>query len=419
MAPVLRKRKIEKDRKTTAPSEEGEMAVVDPVTVNNNRKIGWCKARRKAIKMSCIADILPQEVIFAILLLLPVDFIYHVVRYVCRGWYNIIRSPSVAHSHLHNSSSSNTCLFLQSSFYHTPKSGYFLRTTNTGTIEFKRLGFVPHGVVMSSCNGLLYFPKHEAFEPCVLNPVTGQQVVLPFYKFRTCRPGTNHFLAYSPVSRVYKIAQLISYAYNATPRFAILTLGGVEKKKWRRIDASHLGLHTCYFRFPPLCIGRFMYYFCDPQGMSIVVFDIEIETLWSISFPTSDWRDPKKFLAMWGSLSMMVKVNSYLIKTWLLIDPKTGRWEKLPDINFVASSRLRYHRMPIGSLGNGELLVFEESSEIIVYHVKMGRIVASYQPDDKEYPACMYKWRCHPHVDSLVSLSPATTTAKPVEAYKK
>ncbi|VFQ96476.1 unnamed protein product [Cuscuta campestris] len=212
MAPVLRKRKIEKDRKTTAPSEEGEMAVVDPVTVNNNRKIGWCKARRKAIKMSCIADILPQEVIFAILLLLPVDFIYHVV---------------------------------------------------------------------------------------------------------------------------------------------------------------------------------------------------------------SDWRDPRKFLAKWGSLSMMVKVNSYLIKTWLLIDPKTGRWEKLPDINFVASSRLRYHRMPIGSLGNGELLVFEESSEIIVYHVKMGRIVASYQPDDKEYPACMYKWRCHPHVDSLVSLSPATTTAKPVEAYKK
>ncbi|VFQ69201.1 unnamed protein product [Cuscuta campestris] len=120
----------------------------------------------------------------------------------------------------------------------------------------------------------------------------------------SCAPLANHFLAYSPVSGAYKIVQLKKDWLDDTPRFAIRTLGGIDKK-WRSIDASYLNLPDTYFLVRPLCIGRFAYYLHDPKTKSIiVVFDIEAETHWPIPYPVPrDSMNPTKFLAMRGSLS--------------------------------------------------------------------------------------------------------------------
>ncbi|KAG9150567.1 hypothetical protein Leryth_008045 [Lithospermum erythrorhizon] len=127
---------------------------------------------------------LPEEILFNILLLLPADVLYAVMRFVCRRCYMIINDPAFVNTHSLRPSS---VLLVQ---YYGSDARCLLvgeRDTNISYIKFQ----FP-GRLVSSCNGLTLV-REGSFNSThngllthnglfyIANPITKRMMTLPTF----------------------------------------------------------------------------------------------------------------------------------------------------------------------------------------------------------------------------------------------
>ncbi|OMO78332.1 hypothetical protein CCACVL1_14475 [Corchorus capsularis] len=133
---------------------------------------------------------LPDEVIiFGILSRLSIESLHGIMRHVCNTWEEAIRSPQFARTHLQHSKPG---LFIQDWPKHNPDDGAcFFQFKENGKLEITHLNpKKPYpGLILSSCQGLSVFSRHEnQYWSCrkyhtwdkflyVANPVTMDVVV--------------------------------------------------------------------------------------------------------------------------------------------------------------------------------------------------------------------------------------------------
>ncbi|KAK2974971.1 hypothetical protein RJ640_009130 [Escallonia rubra] len=365
-----------------------------------NCNLNDCSTRKKSKrtrKTKAGLPILPEEVIFNILLWLPAKVIYDLMRCVCREWYNIIRDSNFINAHLLRSTSG---LLIHNC--RSPELAHFVEIKDSDvTVTEER--YPLRISLCATCNGLVLYLDHlTGSHLYVANFVTKQQMLLPMV---THCDALFCSLAYSASTREYKVVH--NYTdINGNFCFEILTVG--VDKAWRPVRTEHLccaNLRTlCSIS---VCIGKFMYW-AGGSSLCILSLDVETEMISLLPIPKG-CNVRKNLIAIGNFLCMTTALSELSWDIWLLVDVKTGEWTKLHTID-LEDHRYMCERMldpdklppyPVASLNNGELLIFHgdsPSKTCISLNVKTGEIrrLLSCHPYDFNYFL--------PHIHSLVSL---------------
>ncbi|CAA0815316.1 Unknown protein [Striga hermonthica] len=182
---------------------------------------------RRCKRKRVTADIesLPDELLFEVLVRIPVQDVYE-ARLVCRKWYHIIHTRNFISSNLHHSTYG---LLFKSVCWES----VLILPQRGGGVEVTQLRYKRRCVVLSSCNGMWLennLPRQDY--SYVINPLTGQIVILP-----PCVGRVSEFkyaLAYAPASMEYKAA-IFHPPFGTYRAFCHILTDGVDKT-WRDID---------------------------------------------------------------------------------------------------------------------------------------------------------------------------------------
>ncbi|RAL47302.1 hypothetical protein DM860_013267 [Cuscuta australis] len=347
-----------------------------------------------------MGSFIPEDLVLNILFRLPADVIYGIMQYVCREWYNIVRSPTFVSTHLQKSTGG---AFLLQAAKSRPR--YFLRMGKCGDdIELVEAEFPPSRDLASSCNGLVVMVHYNCRELCITNPVLKQQLTLPPHPKLVAKKFCK--LAYDVSSGVYKVV-----VCNPWDPPTVLTVGD---KTWRPLRSSCLfnrivsDLHINR----SLSLGSFLYWVSE-CALFVVSFNAETETFQEIPFPQGCTSGSPVALIEMGSFPCLMRwKEKWTWELWLSRDQENAGWEKMSDINLLGqSSLIRVLSdddrcfLPLGWLKCGELMAFLvplNKSRIIAYNVRLGKIHSALQLNPRMQ-------HCNPffipHVNSLVSLT--------------
>ncbi|KAG5523619.1 hypothetical protein RHGRI_035424 [Rhododendron griersonianum] len=300
---------------------------------------------------------LPKELMFNILVLLPADVLYNVMRYLCFQWCKIIHEPVFIKAHLLRSSAAG--LFIQ--YRSAPHNAYYV-DTGTRDVTVTRLNFQISSRARS----------------------TGEYKVV----------GT--------------------YQENGVWYCGIITVG--KDLTWRTVDTQDI----CVDKRRPLIHRPFStrgyVYWANMGRSNLFTLDVETEVFLEFPVPESSrqgrliwYKEVGNFLGcmFWCSYS-------YVFEVLVLADPKTGEWKNLYkfDLNgkrkmislslIKKTSPKNLELKPVAWVNNGEVVVFttydRASTSYIAYNVETGE---TYSFDMCEQNRCTPFW-C-PHVNSLVS----------------
>ncbi|XP_027069805.1 putative F-box protein At3g52320 [Coffea arabica] len=391
-----------------------------------SKRLESCPHSNQKKKVLCMPR-LPQEIVFNILLCLPADILYNVMRYVCREWYNVIRDPVFANAHVLKSDR-GSLIWTGPNRLGVP---YVELMKPRDLIEMTRVRFPDFGgMLVSSCNGLVcYTTVKRSYYHYIANPVTKEIVRIPTASevpWISC-------LGYTSSSKEYKLVEF--NGGHERLDCGILTLG--VDKEWRFLDATNQTLKIKRFLIEVLVGSQvatddgFVHL---PHYSFNLTLDLESETFFLCSVPncSNTEREDMKYFGTGRSLCFMDRKGKFSWELWLLKNVPTGDWTKLATIDLGSQEQwLRqslcpqgFRLGPIGWLKDGEIAIFHVNYDpsfgnltlfhdaeaqplrnCIAYNVKTGAM-NSYQldEDDNFYSGGSYV----PHVKSLVSLEFAT-----------
>ncbi|XP_073036507.1 putative F-box/kelch-repeat protein At1g13200 [Primulina eburnea] len=343
---------------------------------------------------------IPQELLFDIFSRLPAQVLHDVVRYVCKEWNLVIRSPSFASHHLRNSTPG---IMIQD--WRSVHNAIYVEMRR-GCLEICKFDSGFGHLVFNSCDGLVLAPdprdKHILY---VVNPLTKQRIILPPY---FCETGhlAEFGLAFVEASMEYKVVHAYcNESFNQCTQIAVLTIG--VDKVWRHIDVQHLSRAT---RGPlmslPWVTGGYIHWVSETFTF-LLTLNVETETIRRFPLP----EIPKicgKFLPMGSNLSFANEAKESFMDVWEM-NSETGEWSislsfdlkpliyRFEDLFGEYANAI----IPSGWLVVREVLVFSTiglQTRCMTYNVKT-REIQSFELDTNKVSRFF-----RPHVNSLVRL---------------
>ncbi|KAL3530319.1 hypothetical protein ACH5RR_009641 [Cinchona calisaya] len=385
--------------------------------------------RSKTVSYS-IQD-LPPEIVFNILLCLPVDILYNVTKYVCRAWYNIMSSPNFIDAHRLRSDTDGL-IQIEKQICSAPYLKLAAKgDKDDGVPETTKIPFLDcPGLVMSSCNGLLLYENLSNYY--IANPVTNEIVTLP-------PPPEKLFwftwplnFGYASSSKRHKVVDWdVDQRMNLQYFCKILTVG--VDKAWRCLTSPNESLKI--EKFPPLLFRNRV---LSSEGFLhwtyhafVITLDLERETFYFHGLPNYSDKKNTRFLETGRLLSLSEFKVNYSWEIWFLTNVQTtGGWTRQATIDLGPQLRCNlfpqaYRIEPVGWLKNGEVAILHQ---ILSYDDK-----GSPLDDDKGSPlgncfTCNLKTgalnsfrldefiHCRmftPHVNTLVSMKFLLSSAAP------
>lgn len=358
-----------------------------------NCKVVACSEKSKNRNI----PLLPEEIIFSILVWLPADILYNVMRFVCRNWYNTICDPVFIKEHL---SRSVFGLVIQHWLPPFTTFSIQLEKAEEEVVTRKLNCSFPH-TYAACCDGLLLIsdPTFTTFEYHVVNPITKQQVTLE--PVPASLYGNRCALASAPSTGDYKVVHCYS------SEIAILTIG--VDKTWRYINTDHLPDDSRQFiSCKPVSVTGFIYWFV-PEKSCLFALDMDSEIIYLVQHP-KDCQG--RFLKKSESFLIFGTTDSKNVwDFWELMDSKLGKWRQLFKVDLKTQAQglisvLSYEGYasirPCAVVKNRDLVIFHcilrTPSIYIGYNVKTGKMFRYW----KRKPYSDYV--AHPHVNSLVVL---------------
>lgn len=361
---------------------------------------------------SVVVPPIPLEVIFSILLCLPADILYHVMRYVCRQWRSIIHSHTFVSALLARSS---TGLLVRDCYYSQRENVDFLEMTEGG-VKMSKVLFPFPCAVSSSCNGLVLAvaerlnaegERYHVYH--LVNPLTKVAYMIPsLHKPSEIMART----AITYVASVEKYKVVRSYYDEGFTCICTMLTVGIDKA-WRQIKTDYISHSVIGIldSIPKSAQGAF--YWAEMVYPYVLKLDAETEIFHLILLPVYQDRSSFHFAIKGNSLSLITRCSTNSWNVWVLQGSSTKDWIKLHNINLAcdthASNLARLIDDDTGTntlypsnwMKDGELLVFhlERSSKCIVYNVKTEELSAF----EREREACYHS--SLQHVSSLVSLN--------------
>ncbi|GAA0162677.1 hypothetical protein LIER_18715 [Lithospermum erythrorhizon] len=275
--------------------------------------------------------ILPEEIIFNILICLPAHVLYNVMRYVCRQWRRIIEDPQFVNTHF--------LLATTTLLMHSPKrSRYYLLDLRECHARLSGFEFnIPskYKYQIYTCNGLMLIFRGLVTNCTyyVGNPITRRALALPRLSFRVVCCA----LAFEASSEVYKVVVVYrtekgcSMPYNLDLGCAILTVG--IDNAWRFLNYALTKEDMTLLDTRPPITSTYFVYWAHPFNHYILALDLKSESIKRISPPLSfrctQYINILNYLAKGNSISVWYVSRNFSMEVWLLKDYTSEEWVKI------------------------------------------------------------------------------------------
>lgn len=294
--------------------KSSESADADAATTNNknmNMNIVQCSSSSSNRNRNRFSE-LPQDVMLAILCLVPLNCLLNSARYVSKHWFTAIPS----------------CLRLKPPglYVMNIKSGrksYFLDHVNGQKIHFGTPSKM--GALLDSCHGILLLCKGNTLTFAV-NPILKSCFKIPIYP--TPSKGSIRFR--STIARVPNTAQFKLFVTDVLNVegvdwyvFYVLRIGGVDHT-WEEIATRKQAILDFKFLWKPVYNGENHIYWITSDG--VIVMDVDREILiGEYPLPPPPVNSPLWGVVLWmgDRLSWIQGTSSYQIYT---LDFDLGKW---------------------------------------------------------------------------------------------
>ncbi|XP_074293804.1 putative F-box protein At1g19160 [Silene latifolia] len=283
----------------------------------------------------CYPRYLPIEVIFNILIFIPGNALFHVMRYVCKQWYDIIRDPDFVR--LNSRMSTPGFLIQETDCPHSDHNHVIHIDADTPTLNDATEIQIPSKTAVVSCfNGLVLLTNssnRKIFH--VANPMTKENISLPPLKgMSTAGIAVDSTGCYKVVC-----ASGASRSYNKQVKLRVFTIG--IDKGWRSIDLQGIQHVNSEMRdamsYCPQTLGGFIYwwthYYHTTSRRYGFALDIETETIYQFSEPEDVVKTAFAFISMGTNLGFIASGRGCTWRVWKLTDVKSGEWTELASIN--------------------------------------------------------------------------------------
>ncbi|KAL7087437.1 hypothetical protein ACP275_13G067900 [Erythranthe tilingii] len=307
-----------------------------------SRRFRHYYSRRRKTNM----ESLPDELVFQILLDIAAQDIYKGARFVCKKWYDIIRSRNFIYKHLHRSTPG---LLFQS---YKPLRRLVFVAMHNGRIKISKFSYKCRRRALSSCNGLIVESDlDDIYALYIVNPATKQHLALPPVSLPMITQKY-YAIAYAAASMQYKVVLV----------------------------------YPC----KELCYLDCFIHWANSKCTHIVTFNVETETIKETPVPDGYGERVKHYLSTGSSLTLFIPCGEY---SWevLKMKPETGEWTKLSKIDLEPQKGKFEHLVNecrprpggsslvlelVGWLNYEEVLVLRGSSVrvYILYNVRMQEI---------------------------------------------
>ncbi|KAL7121412.1 hypothetical protein ACP275_02G180500 [Erythranthe tilingii] len=186
-------------------------------------------------------DSLPDELLFHILLHLPIEDISNAAAMVCQRWHRIIRTRDFVHAHRARHSVPGLVIHVLTTNRIKCRPPPVFVSMRNGRFDVSNFVHRIRGFVWCSCNGLiLEYDLSSKRTLLITNPSTNQRFVAPPFPPRISNHNMSG-IAYSPASMEYKVVHTY-YDEKDVFQCAVLTVDVDDDKKssWRRVCTRHL-----------------------------------------------------------------------------------------------------------------------------------------------------------------------------------
>ncbi|KAL3615650.1 hypothetical protein CASFOL_041311 [Castilleja foliolosa] len=341
-----------------------------------------CPPHKSNMPKATTIESLSDDLLFDILLRVPVQDLYDYARLVCNKWYNMIHTRNFAHSHFQRSTPGLLAVDLGS-------NEQAFMTMQNGRIDISKWTCVLGRLVWSSCNGLVLESNLNS-KPCILNHVTKQRFALPPLPSEDVMASKMFALTYVAPSNSYKVVG-VSYSEELECDLvcAIMTVG-VDTDWRRRVSTQHLSFKAkISLGLLPLTTRGFVHWARDDFTEFVVTMNVESEIITEIPGPCllDDGKSLLcRYLPMGSYLSLFIGRGEFSWEVWKM-KPETGKWTKMPGIDLEPQKVPKYlfiefkrHRftgpmlIPIGWSNSQEVLFFFVCFHTVGYNVRTREI---------------------------------------------
>ncbi|XP_052173456.1 putative F-box/kelch-repeat protein At3g17280 [Diospyros lotus] len=318
---------------------------------------------------------LPQDLVFKILLLLPAESL-HRSTFVCKAWFNLIKSSNFIEAQI--PLSETVFIFLETISQRRPKTFYiesklglsqdpeqysifitrqpyrsylnFLEIQD-GKGKVNKSSVSGFKVVLATCNGLILATCEQNGGLLVMNPVTRKLIAIPL---GTIVPRSESYgFIFSHLTREYKVVHL----FRDESRHIGCEILSLSTRKWRGVDGPSFGLFRRFHYSPVAAIGA-LHWLPDKHGCRDLVsmsFDDEKFHTTNLPLPSSV---NDRLVEIGGFLGFVARVGLNKIEVWVLKGLQGESWVKrhiiTSDIQDLA---------PLSTLQHGREMVFKGSRD--------------------------------------------------------
>ncbi|KAF5735368.1 F-box protein [Tripterygium wilfordii] len=350
-----------------------------------------------------ISDFFPQEVVADILLRLPDKTLGNCLC-VCKSWYTFITSPTFIAKHF-NKRKNNGRRLLFRQFYASNRVCYSFHVDNSSFVKCQDLYFplqsFRHSRVVGSCNGVLCLSESILIRTCKIflwNPTIRKFLSLPPPPVSFSHYSTHVYdlgFGFDCLSDDYKVVVLWFPKRehgNASPSRPQVFVYSLSTNSWRNISAMAL---------PPFKVVRFhmtqayvngAIHWVASGGINRLTDD-ELHSDFILRFNVSDERFDRMCLPKCSATNGTWKlVASSLHKQlsaarydrdrlhfdcsiWTMKEYGVSESWTMPHmVSLGPTGRNRRWTCVLGSMGDGDLILFRDMDQLYSYEPVSGRL---------------------------------------------
>ncbi|XP_055962378.1 F-box/kelch-repeat protein At3g06240-like [Mercurialis annua] len=367
------------------------------------------------MKRTEMSEYLPEEVIFQILLRLPVKSLLKFTC-VCKLWNSIIRTPHFISNQIHTTFSSNKhhrFIFL----LHSYKSNYefSMHFDNKDFDQYLPVQPLFNQAdacdVVGSSNGLVclfyVYKMNINFNGgickfVIWNPSIRKYLLLPETSFPLL--ASNYFsnqsklLGFGFDSRFNDYKLFVAQYSTSTIDVVLYSLNSNTWKKIANVPPTSYRNHICSTCRSTFVNGKFYWHPYETSKKLVLVFDLRDEMFGEIILPTQclenhRWNFQIKAFGE-SSVAIIIRNNLYENDIWVMKEYDSGEWMKLARVG----KRWRGFSNVLEFRDNGEILAhFCRGQRLASYNLN-GRIKNLLALSEEKYGRPPFAYR---HVESL------------------
>lgn len=290
--------------------------------------------------------ILPYDIIFKILLLLPTSQLVKLML-VCKLWHKLIKSPNFVEAHMSRCEAVLT--FLE--YFTQPHPNTFSIVTNNDQptlfeplsrklqmclLDFKDKNIKISGLnisgfrdILATCDGLVLV-KNEAKVLLVLNPTTRKLLPLkPGTIVRHSRDESYGFV-FSHHTKEYKIVHI----FRDKSSHIDSEILNVKNMSWKGCNVPSSGLFRDFDHKPVAASGVLYWLPQSHEASYIVSMDINEEKFVRKDLPVNSSGSNDRLVENGGLLNFVAHMTVYRIQLWTLKrDGNEDKWVKSFTVN--------------------------------------------------------------------------------------